>query len=300
MSCDDISLDVITISRWSEAQKLKRRRVENQQMKQSTRGEATRRSYSASSRNAKISSRKKIQAKFDGPDASAASSRWENQSRATVSSRKKSRRKRSVAPKWKEDKIAFWSAEEFWKLSNGKKISRGYILEATPIEEVSVHRERDALRFAYVDSFAYVEPSVDRYAYMEQLYLLLVVSRKEKLEKIDSAVEDSIVKRSIQNFAYVEPSVDRYAYMEQLYLLLVVSRKEKLEKIDSAVEVFSNDDGAVTRNYDVSNISRQLSGISNDDVSSDVITISRWIRRSAKEKLLTDEKNKGKVELLQQ
>ncbi|KZV39842.1 hypothetical protein F511_28748 [Dorcoceras hygrometricum] len=37
--------------------------------------------------------------------------------------------------------------------------------------------------------FAYVEPSVDRYAYVEQLYLLLVVSRKEKLEKMDSAVE---------------------------------------------------------------------------------------------------------------
>ncbi|KZV22304.1 hypothetical protein F511_17906 [Dorcoceras hygrometricum] len=51
-------------------------------------------------------------------------------------------------------------------------------------------------------------------------------------------------------------------------------------------------------NDDVSNISRQLSGISDDDVSSDVITISRWIKRSAKEKLLTDEKNKGKVELL--
>ncbi|KZV55693.1 hypothetical protein F511_08327 [Dorcoceras hygrometricum] len=33
-------------------------------------------------------------------------------------------------------------------------------------------------------------------------------------------------------------------------------------------------------------------GISNDDV-----TISRWIRRSAKEKLLTDEKNKGEVEV---
>ncbi|KZV55469.1 hypothetical protein F511_15251 [Dorcoceras hygrometricum] len=59
LSCDDISLCVITISRWSEAQKLMRRRVEIQQM-------------------------------------------------------------RSVAPKWKEDKIAFWSAEEFWKLSNGK------------------------------------------------------------------------------------------------------------------------------------------------------------------------------------
>ncbi|KZV34198.1 hypothetical protein F511_40084 [Dorcoceras hygrometricum] len=41
MSCDDISLDVITISRWSEAQKLKRRRVENQQMKQSAKEEAT-------------------------------------------------------------------------------------------------------------------------------------------------------------------------------------------------------------------------------------------------------------------
>ncbi|KZV48830.1 hypothetical protein F511_15479 [Dorcoceras hygrometricum] len=102
----------------------------------------------------------------------------------------------------------------------------------------------------------------------------------------------------MDRFAYVEPSVDRYAYVEQLYLLLVVSRKEKLEKMDSAVEVFSTDDGAVTRNYDVSNISRQLSGISNDDVSSDVIIISCWIRRSAKEKLLTDEKNKGEVELL--
>ncbi|KZV29438.1 hypothetical protein F511_19374 [Dorcoceras hygrometricum] len=96
--------------------------------------------------------------------------------------------------------------------------------------------------------------------------------------------------------------------------------------MDSAVEVFSNDDvsvaiggienqqprqelvsatmtsafllkEAVTRNYDVSNISRQLSGISDDDVSSDVITISGWIRRSAKEKLLTDVKNKGEVEL---
>ncbi|KZV48224.1 hypothetical protein F511_44372 [Dorcoceras hygrometricum] len=32
MSCDDISLDVITISRLSEARKKKRRRVEFQQM----------------------------------------------------------------------------------------------------------------------------------------------------------------------------------------------------------------------------------------------------------------------------
>ncbi|KZV26362.1 hypothetical protein F511_37792 [Dorcoceras hygrometricum] len=43
---------------------------------------------------------------------------------------------RSVALKWKEDKIAIWSAEQFWKLSNGKKFYRGYIFEATPIEEV--------------------------------------------------------------------------------------------------------------------------------------------------------------------
>ncbi|KZV57266.1 hypothetical protein F511_40563 [Dorcoceras hygrometricum] len=55
--------------------------------------------------------------------------------------------------------------------------------------------------------------------------------------------------------------------------------------------------GVVTRNYDVSNISRQLSGISNDDVSSDVIKISSWIRRRAKKKLLTDEKIKGEVEV---
>ncbi|KZV21918.1 hypothetical protein F511_44896 [Dorcoceras hygrometricum] len=41
MSCDDISLDVITISSWSKAQKLKRRRFENQQMKRSAREDAT-------------------------------------------------------------------------------------------------------------------------------------------------------------------------------------------------------------------------------------------------------------------
>ncbi|KZV41990.1 hypothetical protein F511_16938 [Dorcoceras hygrometricum] len=53
MSCDDISVDVITISRCSKAQKLKRRRVKNQQMKQSTRTESycsSAGSYSATSR----------------------------------------------------------------------------------------------------------------------------------------------------------------------------------------------------------------------------------------------------------
>ncbi|KZV49734.1 hypothetical protein F511_23352 [Dorcoceras hygrometricum] len=41
MSCDDISLDVITISRRSKAQTLKRRRIENQQMKRSAKEDAT-------------------------------------------------------------------------------------------------------------------------------------------------------------------------------------------------------------------------------------------------------------------
>ncbi|KZV16663.1 hypothetical protein F511_43099 [Dorcoceras hygrometricum] len=76
------------------------------------------------------------------------------------------------------------------------------------------------------------------------------------------------------------------------------ARNQAKAKLNRNAYVDSNPYGAVTRNYDVSNISRQLSGISNDDISSDVITISRWIKRSAKEKLLTDEKNKGEVELL--
>ncbi|KZV16884.1 hypothetical protein F511_21093 [Dorcoceras hygrometricum] len=45
------------------------------------------------------------------------------------------------------------------------------------------------------------------------------------------------------------------------------------------------------------NLMLQLYGICDDDINSDVITISRWIKRSAKEKLLTDEKNKGEVEV---
>ncbi|KZV06555.1 hypothetical protein F511_45963 [Dorcoceras hygrometricum] len=47
--------------------------------------------------------------------------RREIQSQATVQSADAIGR--SVAPKWKEDKIAFWSAEEFWKLSNGKNFT---------------------------------------------------------------------------------------------------------------------------------------------------------------------------------
>ncbi|KZV40496.1 hypothetical protein F511_40448 [Dorcoceras hygrometricum] len=34
---------------------------------------------------------------------------------------------RMFARIWKEDKLAFWSAEEFWKLSNGKDFNRGYL-----------------------------------------------------------------------------------------------------------------------------------------------------------------------------
>ncbi|KZV34363.1 hypothetical protein F511_35745 [Dorcoceras hygrometricum] len=90
---------------------------------------------------------------FDGPDASAASSRWEIQSRATVSSRKKSRRKelkkkqstavRSVALKWKEDKIAFWRAEEFWKLSNGKIFTEAIYWRQRPLKMMVVVQLRD-------------------------------------------------------------------------------------------------------------------------------------------------------------
>ncbi|KZV38058.1 hypothetical protein F511_44462 [Dorcoceras hygrometricum] len=42
---------------------------------------------------------------------------------------------RSVAPKWKEDKIAFWSAEEFLEAFQREEFYRGYILEATSIEK---------------------------------------------------------------------------------------------------------------------------------------------------------------------
>ncbi|KZT76919.1 hypothetical protein F511_46058 [Dorcoceras hygrometricum] len=56
-----------------------------------------------------------------------------------------------------------------------------------------------------MDNFAYVEPSVDR---CKQLYLLLVVSRKEKLEKMDSAVEvfsNDDVSIAIEGIEYQQP-----------------------------------------------------------------------------------------------
>ncbi|KZV06680.1 hypothetical protein F511_45839 [Dorcoceras hygrometricum] len=45
---------------------------------------------------------------------------------------------RSVALKWKEDKIAFWSAEQVLEAFQREEFYRGYIFEATPIEEVFV------------------------------------------------------------------------------------------------------------------------------------------------------------------
>ncbi|KZV06974.1 origin of replication complex subunit 4 [Dorcoceras hygrometricum] len=62
---------------------------------------------------------------------------------------------RSVAHLWKEDKIAFWSAEEFLEAFQREEFQqRLYILEATPIEEVFwscsscvlLSSERDAVR----------------------------------------------------------------------------------------------------------------------------------------------------------
>ncbi|KZV52497.1 cohesin subunit rad21 [Dorcoceras hygrometricum] len=110
MSCDDISLDVITISSWLSADEAKRKRrcdvvLEIQQMKNS-------RNYRRFSRNAKISRRNVLSIQtqedsgeaFDEPDASINSIHSRAylyqlliyiQSRATVSSRKKSRRKES-------------------------------------------------------------------------------------------------------------------------------------------------------------------------------------------------------------
>ncbi|KZV54170.1 hypothetical protein F511_35065 [Dorcoceras hygrometricum] len=74
-----------------------------------------------------------------------------------------------------------------------------------------------------MDSFAYVEHSMDRWAYVEQLYLLLVVSRKEKLEKMDSAVEvfsnDDVI--TISN---VNSNMQQYSAMMTSALLLKESR----------------------------------------------------------------------------
>ncbi|KZV57502.1 RNA binding protein isoform 1 [Dorcoceras hygrometricum] len=58
---------------------------------------------------------------------------------------------RSVAQKWKQDKIAFWSAEQVLEAFQREEFSRGYIFEATPIEEVLVVVQ---LRDDVVDSVA--------------------------------------------------------------------------------------------------------------------------------------------------
>ncbi|KZT75734.1 hypothetical protein F511_47241 [Dorcoceras hygrometricum] len=50
---------------------------------------------------------------------------------------------RSVAPKWKEDKTAFWSAEEFWKLSNGKYFTEAIYWRQRPLKRLVVVQLRD-------------------------------------------------------------------------------------------------------------------------------------------------------------
>ncbi|KZV13595.1 hypothetical protein F511_45241 [Dorcoceras hygrometricum] len=56
---------------------------------------------------------------------------------------------RSVAQLWKEDKTAFWSAEEFWKLSNGKYFTEAIYWRRRQLKMCSgpaVQSERDAMR----------------------------------------------------------------------------------------------------------------------------------------------------------
>ncbi|KZV53660.1 hypothetical protein F511_28099 [Dorcoceras hygrometricum] len=186
-----------------------------------------RRSYSASSRNAKISSRKKIQAKhlMDQTQAQHPVVK-KNQSRATVSSRKKSRRKelkkkqsaagrqkpakvkdastftlqRSVAPKWKEDKIAFWSAEEFWKLSNGKNFTEAIYWRRRPLKKCSSSGVNETLCVRSVDE-ATVHPGATQ----------SIQSQEDSGEAFDDPVASN-------------SSIQSRAHMNQL-LLYIFSRK---------------------------------------------------------------------------
>ncbi|KZV57166.1 hypothetical protein F511_40598 [Dorcoceras hygrometricum] len=79
---------------------------------------------------------------FGQPDASNSSIQSEQN---LYYSGKQYNIQRMFARIWKEDKLAFWSAEEFWKLSNGKNFNRGYLLEATPLKK-SVVRQSNTER----------------------------------------------------------------------------------------------------------------------------------------------------------
>ncbi|KZV23352.1 hypothetical protein F511_44541 [Dorcoceras hygrometricum] len=156
---DDISSDVIIQQEatMKRSAKLKRRRFKNQQLKQSTKEEAT--SYGDSADGLMLmtssvtSSSRKNQQVACIPDARGSDVVEEIQSQATqedVAMEIISRREDSAGAlhKWKEDKIAFWSAEQDLEAFQREVFYRGYILEATLIEEVSpaVQSERDAMR----------------------------------------------------------------------------------------------------------------------------------------------------------
>ncbi|KZV07127.1 hypothetical protein F511_45392 [Dorcoceras hygrometricum] len=65
---------------------------------------------------------------------------------------------RSVALKWKEDKIAFWSAEEFWKLSNGENFTEAIYSSQRPLKSSG---RRPVVRRSWCNYIRYevVDPS---------------------------------------------------------------------------------------------------------------------------------------------
>ncbi|KZV49875.1 hypothetical protein F511_42241 [Dorcoceras hygrometricum] len=85
---------------------------------------------------------------------------------------------RSVAQLWKEDKIAFWSAEEFLEAFQREVFYRGYIFEATPIEDVSVDRVNETLCVR----------SVGATTYCGKITLNIQCTNRGKNREIDEAI----------------------------------------------------------------------------------------------------------------
>ncbi|KZV45283.1 hypothetical protein F511_06801 [Dorcoceras hygrometricum] len=94
---------------------------------------------------------------------------------------------RSVAPKWKEDKIAFWSAEEFWKLSNGKIFTEAIYWRQRPLKNRDHRRDIMATLPQSVDIwiknsselFGVFQMSVPHYSGVTHLDLSKDLGRKE-------------------------------------------------------------------------------------------------------------------------
>ncbi|KZV19643.1 hypothetical protein F511_36471 [Dorcoceras hygrometricum] len=140
---------------------------------------------------------------------------------------------RSVAHLWKEDNIAFWSAEEFWKLSNGKNFAEAIYWRRRPLKKKYVERVNETLCVRSVGATTYCEDNIAFWS-VEEFWKL---SNGKNFAEAIYWRRRPLKKKSVErvNETLCVRSVGATTYCGRITLHIQCTNRGKNREIDEAI-----------------------------------------------------------------